>query len=82
MSARMLSLQMSPSLPGALQVDGLDRDVHHFGAVDDGVDHPAGEGDLGLGLHLVDDQRAALIDLAIELGHDDRDAEEHRDDDR
>src|SRR5690606_15231525 len=44
----------------------LERDVHRLGAVHDRQHHRAGEVDVGLVLHAVDDQRLALVDLAIE----------------
>jgi hypothetical protein len=53
---------------GSVDLDGLDRDVHQLGLVDDGVDHAAGEGHLGLGAQRVDDERVALLHLAVELG--------------
>ena len=60
----------------AVDLDGLDRDVHQLGLVDDGVDHAAGEGDFGLGAQGVDDERVALLHLAVEL----REHGEHRQD--
>ena len=62
----------------AVNLDGLDRYVHHFGAVEDRQDDTTGEGNLGFGLGLVDDERRALIHLAVEAGDHDEDA--HQDD--
>jgi hypothetical protein len=52
---------------GAADLDGLHRDVHHLGLVQDGQHHGAGEGDIDLAV-LGDDQRLALVDLAVEAG--------------
>ncbi|MCY1521115.1 hypothetical protein D9M68_559140 [compost metagenome] len=60
----------------AVDLDGLDRDVHQLGLVDDRVDHAAGEGHLGLGAQRVHDEGVALFDLAIELGEHREQAED------
>jgi hypothetical protein len=60
----------------AVDLDGLDRDVHQFGLVDDRVDHAPGEGHLRLRAQRVHDEGVALFDLAIELGEHREQAED------
>ncbi len=60
-----------------LDLDDLDADIHQLGLVDDREHHRAIEGHFG-GSSPVDDQRLALVDLAIEPG--DEHADDRRDD--
>src|SRR5262249_53929444 len=55
-----------PLLAPPVDLERLDRDVHDLGLMEDRKDDHPRESDLRLGLHLVDDERLALLDLAVE----------------
>ncbi len=59
----------------AVDLDGLDRDVHVFGAVDDRQHEGRGEGDLA-GAQFGDDQGLAGRDLPVEADDHEQQAEE------
>ena len=69
-------------LAAARDLDRLDRQIHDLHLVDDRQHDAAGERDLRLRAHLVDDHRAALIDLAPGARDQDQDAEEEHTSDR
>src|SRR5690606_16454584 len=64
---------------GAFDLDGLHRDVHDLGLVDDREDDRTGEGHVDL-VHLGDDQGLALFDLPEQAAEQD-DHAQHDDDD-
>ena len=53
---------------GAVDVDGLERNVHQLRLVDDGIDHAPRERDFRRGPQRIDDHGRALLHLAVELG--------------
>ncbi|MNM95142.1 hypothetical protein D3C81_1075720 [compost metagenome] len=53
-------------LAAAVDLQGDQADAHQLGAVQHGNDQRAGEMHFRGGTHVVDDQRHALVDLAIE----------------
>jgi hypothetical protein len=66
-------------LAKAFDLDGLERDLHQFLLVDDGVDHAAGEADVRLGAQGVDDHCVTLFDFMVEAREHCQGAEQNDD---